>query len=343
MPETATAALAPQQLAASPQTGPRRVLELIGNTPLIDLSDLTGRPEVRLLAKAELANPGGSVKDRAALAIIEDAVRRGLLSSGGAASIGAAGSGAAAGGAAGRRLLDATSGNTGIAYAMIGAVRRIGVTLCMPENASPERRKILLAYGAELHLTDPLAGSDGAIVEARRLAAAEPDRYAYMDQYSNPENWRAHFRTTGPEIWGQTGGALTHFVTGLGTSGTFVGVGRYLRAANAAVRLISIEPDSPFHGLEGMKHMASALVPAIYDPRLADERREISTERAYAMVHRLARQQGLRVGVSSGCNVAAALEVAAAVPRGTAATVVTVLCDGADKYLSERFWEEVPA
>jgi cysteine synthase B len=328
MPKTVMATLASRAApaaAAAAGTGPRRVLELIGNTPLVDLSDLTGRPEVRLLAKAELANPGGSVKDRAALAIIEDALQRGLL------------------GLAGRRLLDATSGNTGIAYAMIGAVRGIGVTLCMPENASPERRKILLAYGAELRLTDPLAGSDGAIVEARRLAAAEPDRYAYVDQYSNPENWRAHLRTTGPEIWAQTEGALTHFVTGLGTSGTFVGVGRFLRTANPAVKLISIEPDSPFHGLEGMKHMASALVPPIYDPRLADERREISTERAYAMVHRLAREQGLRVGVSSGCNVASALEVAGEVPHGTAATVVTVLCDGADKYLSERFWEEAPA
>jgi S-sulfo-L-cysteine synthase (O-acetyl-L-serine-dependent) len=324
MPETSTAALAPpsgQRLA-----GPLRVLELIGNTPLLDLSDLTGRPEVRLLAKAELANPGGSVKDRAALAIIADAERRGLL--GGAAG--------------GRRLLDSTSGNTGIAYAMIGAVRRIPVTLCMPENASPERRKILLAYGAELRLTDPLQGSDGAIVEARRLAAEAPELYAYVDQYSNPENWRAHYRTTGPEIWAQTGGAITHLVTGLGTSGTFMGAGRFLRATRPEVRLVSVEPDSPFHGLEGMKHMGSALVPEIYDPGLADEAREMPTERAYAMVHRLARELGLRVGVSSGANVAAALEVAQEVPRGHAATVVTVLCDGADKYLSEHFWEETP-
>jgi cysteine synthase B len=303
-----------------PLAAPRRVLELIGNTPLLDLSELTGRREVRLLAKGEMFNPGGSVKDRPALAIILDAERQGLL--------------------AGRRLLDATSGNTGIAYAMIGAVRRIPVTLCMPENASFERRKILHAYGAEIRLTDPLAGSDGAIVEARRLAAAEPERYAYVDQYSNPENWRAHYRTTGPEIWQQTGGAVSHFVTGLGTSGTFVGVGRYLRSVAPAVELISFEPDSPFHGLEGMKHMASALVPAIYDPALADQAREISTERAYAMVHRLAREQGLRVGVSSGANVAAALAIAEEVPHGTAATVVTVLCDGADKYLSEHFWEE---
>jgi S-sulfo-L-cysteine synthase (O-acetyl-L-serine-dependent) len=285
---------------------------------------------VRLLAKAEHANPGGSVKDRPALAIILDAERRGLF-------------GAPGTGGAGRRLLDATSGNTGIAYAMIGAVRRIPVTLCMPENASPERRKILLAYGAQLHLTDPLAGSDGAIVEARRLAAAEPERYAYLDQYSNPENWGAHYRSTGPEIWGQTGGEVTHFVTGLGTSGTFMGVGRFLRDARPAVRLISVEPDSPFHGLEGMKHMASSLVPRIYDAGLADEARELPTEAAYAMVRRLAREQGLRVGVSAGVNVAAALAVAAEVPRGTTATIVTVLCDGADKYLSEHFWEEAPA
>jgi cysteine synthase B len=328
MPETSTVALAPPQ--GSNLAGPQRVMELIGNTPLIDLSELTGRPEVRLLAKAEHANPGGSVKDRPALAIILDAERRGLFGPPGP-------------GAAGRRLLDATSGNTGIAYAMIGAIRRIPVTLCMPENASPERRKILLAYGAELHLTDPLAGSDGAIVEARRLAAAQPERYAYLDQYSNPENWGAHYRTTGPEIWAQTGGEITHFVTGLGTSGTFIGVGRFLRDTRPAVKLISVEPDSPFHGLEGMKHMASALVPRIYDPRLADEAREMPTETAYAMVHRLAREQGLRVGVSSGCNVAAALAVAGEVPRGAAATIVTVLCDGADKYLSEHFWEETPA
>ncbi|HLX10586.1 MAG TPA: PLP-dependent cysteine synthase family protein [Thermoanaerobaculia bacterium] len=327
MPETSTAVLAPP---GSSLTGPRRVLELIGNTPLVDLSELAGRTGVRLLAKAEQANPGGSVKDRAALAIILDAERRCRFAAPGP-------------GAAGRRLLDATSGNTGIAYAMIGAVRRIPVTLCMPENASIERRKILLAYGAELHLTDPLAGSDGAIVEARRLAAAEPERYAYLDQYSNPENWGAHYRTTGPEIWAQTGGEITHFVTGLGTSGTFIGVGRFLRDTRPAVRLISVEPDSPFHGLEGMKHMASALVPGIYDPGLADAARELSTETAYAMVHRLARELGLRVGVSAGANVAAALQVANELPRGAAATIVTVLPDGADKYLSDRFWEEAPA
>jgi cysteine synthase B len=303
---------------------PLEVVELIGNTPLLDLSTLirrgAGSDAVRLYAKAEYANPGGSVKDRPALSMILDAERRGLLVPGGA-----------------RRLLDATSGNTGIAYAMIGAAQGIPVTLCQPDRASPERKRILRAYGAELRLTDPLAGSDGAIAEARRLSAEDPERWAYLDQYSNPENWRAHYRTTGPEIWSQTAGAVTHFVTGLGTSGTLMGVGRFLRETSPGVRLISVEPDSPFHGLEGMKHMASALVPPIYDPSLADEAREIATERAYAMVKRLAREQGLLVGVSSGANVAAALEVASGLHHGT---VATVLCDNADKYLSERFWEE---
>jgi cysteine synthase B len=301
---------------------PVKTLELIGGTPLIDLSELTGKPGVKLYAKAEYANPGGSVKDRPALAMIEDAERRGLF-------------------AEGRRLLDATSGNTGIAYAMIGAARGIPVTLCLPESASPERKRILKAYGAELRITDPMAGSDGAILEARRLAAEEPDRWAYLDQYSNPENWRAHYRTTGPEIWRQTEGTITHFVTGLGTSGTFMGAGRFLRDQfrdqSRDVRLISIEPDSPFHGLEGMKHMASAIVPPIYDPSLADEARELATEKAYGMVKRLARERGLLVGVSSGVNVAAALEVAAELRSGV---IVTILCDDADKYLSDRFWDE---
>jgi cysteine synthase B len=297
---------------------PVRLLELIGNTPLIDLSALTGRGEVKLFAKAESANPGGSVKDRPALAMVLDAERRGLFGEG-------------------RRLLDATSGNTGIAYAMIGAAMGIPVTLCLPDSASPERKKILRAYGAELRITDPMAGSDGAILEARRLVAEAPERWAYLDQYSNPENWRAHYRATGPEIWAQTGGAITHFVTGLGTSGTFMGVGRFLRETRPEVRLISVEPDSPFHGMEGMKHMASAIVPPIYDPALADEAMELPTEEAYRMVKRLAREAGLLVGISSGGNVAAALKVAAGLRSGT---LVTVLCDGADKYLSDRFWEE---
>jgi S-sulfo-L-cysteine synthase (O-acetyl-L-serine-dependent) len=306
---------APQPLEVRP---PVRPLDLVGNTPMLDLSELTGQAGVRLYAKAEYANPGGSVKDRPALAMIEDAERRGLFRQG-------------------RRLLDSTSGNTGIAYAMIGAARGIPVTLCLPDSASVERKRILRAYGAELRLTDPLAGSDGAILEARRLVAEEPERWAYLDQYSNPENWRSHYRTTGPEIWAQTGGSITHFVTGLGTSGTFMGVGRFLRERAPEVRLVSFEPDSPFNGLEGMKHMASAIVPPIYDPGLADEAREISTESAYVMVKRLAREVGLLVGVSSGANVAAALQVASGLQAGA---VVTILCDNADKYLSERFWEE---
>lgn len=314
-----TLALALDHVAPARDRGqPVPWLELIGNTPLIDLSALTGKPGVRLYAKAELANPGGSVKDRPALAMVMDALRRGLFTDG-------------------RRLLDATSGNTGIAYAMIGAALGIPVTLCLPDSASPERKRILKAYGAELRITDPLAGSDGAILEARRLVAEEPERWAYLDQYSNPENWRSHYRTTGPEIWEQTAGGITHFVTGLGTSGTFMGVGRFLRETNPAVRLISMEPDSPFHGLEGMKHMATAIVPPIYDSGLADEARELPTERAYAMVKRLAREAGLLVGISSGANVATALDVAADLQKGV---VVTVLCDSADKYLSDRFWEE---
>jgi cysteine synthase B len=299
--------------------GPSQLPELVGKTPLLDLSALARRPGVALYGKAEFANPGGSVKDRPGKAMVEDALQRGLLGPG-------------------KRILDSTSGNTGIAYAWLGAALGIPVTLCLPANASPERKRILRAYGVELHLTDPLAGSDGAIVEARRLAAERPDLYVYLDQYSNPENWRAHYRTTGPEIWEQTDGAVTHFITGLGTSGTFVGVGRFLREQTPSVRTISVEPDSPFHGLEGMKHMATAIVPPIYDAGVAHEARTCTTEAAHAMVRCLAREHGLMVGVSSGCNVASAARLAREVPEGS--VIVTILCDGADKYLSERFWEE---
>lgn len=299
-----------------------RVLDLVGDTPLVDLSFLVGRERVGLYAKAEGFNPGGSVKDRAARAIVEKAVADGDL---------------VPGDSNGRRLLDSTSGNTGIAYAMVCSALRIPVTLCLPSNASEERQKILRAYGVDLHLTDPGSGSDGAILEARRLVEEEPERYVYVDQYGNDENWRAHYRTTGPEIWRQTEGRVTHFITGLGTSGTFVGIGRYLREQNPGMRLISVEPDSPFHGLEGMKHMATAIVPPIYDSGLADEAWELATERAYRMVKRLGREAGLLVGVSSGGNVAAALDLAETLTEGV---VVTVLCDDASKYLSERFWEE---
>ena len=297
---------------------PCRVVDLVGRTPLIDLSDRVGNPDVRLYGKAEYSNPGGSVKDRPGLAMIEQAIAAGTLSPE-------------------KRILDATSGNTGIAYAWIGAALGISVTLCLPANASPERKRILAAYGVELVLTDPLEGSDGAIRKAQKLAAEDPDRYAYLDQYGNPENSRAHFQTTGPEIWEQCEGRITHFITGLGTSGTFMGVGRFLREQDPSIRLISVEPDSPFHGLEGMKHMETAIVPPIYDPGLADEARGCSTEDAHAMVRRLALESGLMVGVSSGCNVVSALRLSREIEAGT---IVTVLCDGADKYLTERFWDE---
>jgi cysteine synthase B len=329
--KTATARILP---VPSPLRAPRRrwqgapdrlgtsVLDLVGNTPLVDLSFLVGRRGVGLYAKAEHFNPGGSVKDRPALAMVQRALREGLLEPRNPE---------------GRRLLDATSGNTGIAYAMIASSLGIPVTLCLPANASPERRRILNAYGVELHLTDPGSGSDGAILEARRLAAEEPERYAYLDQYGNEENWRAHFRTTGPEIWEQTAGRVTHFITGLGTSGTFTGVGRYLKERNPGVHLVSVEPDGPFHGLEGMKHMASAIVPPIYDAGLADQAWELRTEDAYAMVKRLGREAGLLVGISAGANVAAACQLASELEDGV---VVTVLCDDASKYLSERFWDD---
>lgn len=315
----------PLRVEASPRRGERlgtRVLDLVGDTPLVDLSFLVESDGVGLYAKAEGFNPGGSVKDRPARAIVERAIADGEL---------------VPGEQDGRRLLDATSGNTGIAYAMICSALGIPVTLCLPANASPERRKILRAYGVELKLTDPGAGSDGAILEARRLAEAEPERYVYVDQYGNDENWRAHYRTTGPEIWRQTEGRITHFVTGLGTSGTFMGTGRFLREQSPEVRLVSVEPDSPFHGLEGMKHMGSAIVPPIYDAGLADDAWEIATEEAYRMVKRLGREAGLLVGISSGANVAAALELAQTLTEGV---VVTVLCDDASKYLSERFWDD---
>lgn len=321
--------MAEPRLQPEPLVDAAGVAELIGDTPLVDLTALVPEPgaPVRLYAKAEQTNPGGSVKDRPALAMVLDAERRGRLDGR-------------------RRILDATSGNTGIAYAMVGAVRGHGVTLCLPANASPERKRILAAYGAELVITDPLAGTDGAIEEARRMAAAEPERWVYLDQYSNPENPAAHYRGTGPEIVEQTRGAVTHFVAGLGTSGTMMGAGRYLRESVPGVRLISVEPDGPLHGLEGMKHMASALVPSIYDPGLADEAWAVATEEAYRMVRRLARGMGLPVGPSAGANVVASLRLAERLTDeptragGREAVIVTILCDGADKYLSAAFWDE---
>jgi S-sulfo-L-cysteine synthase (O-acetyl-L-serine-dependent) len=296
------------------------VAELIGNTPLVRLPqferEVTGR--VELWAKAEWTNPGGSVKDRPAARMILEGERSGRLGPGGT-------------------ILDATSGNTGIAYAMIGAARGYHVTLCIPENVTPERKRILRAYGAELVFTDPLEGSDGAIRRARTLYEAEPDRYFYPDQYNNPYNWRAHYDTTGPEIFAQTGGRLTHFVSGLGTSGTFTGTGRYLREAKPDVQLISVQPDSPLHGLEGLKHMESAIVPGIYDPELADVDMRVGTEHAYDYTRRLATEAGLLVGISAGATLAAAMRVAVTLTSGL---VVMIFFDGGEKYLSEQFWEE---
>ena len=301
------------------------LLDRIGNTPLVRLDRLTADlPGIHILGKAEWTNPGGSVKDRAASAIVLEALRREEL-------------------CPGRRLLDATSGNTGIAYAMLGAALAFPVTLCMPSNVSPERKRILQAYGAEVVWTDPAESSDGAIRKARELAQSSDSaaQYFYADQYSNPANWRAHYNGTGVEILDQTHGRITHFVAGLGTSGTFMGVARRLKEANPAIRCISMQPDSPFHGLEGLKHMPTSIVPAIYDPALADRNLEVETESAYAMARRLARTEGLLVGISAAAAVAAALTIAEEeAAQGREATIVTVLPDAADKYLSERFWEE---
>jgi S-sulfo-L-cysteine synthase (O-acetyl-L-serine-dependent) len=303
--------------ASAPAGAVSSVLDLIGRTPLVRLPHFERlTPGVELYAKAEWQNPGGSVKDRAAARMILDGEARGALRPG-------------------LTIVDATSGNTGIAYAMVGAARGYKVRLFLPENASPERKLILRAFGAELVLTDPLEGTDGAIREVRRTVAENPEKYFYPDQYSNDSNWRAHFETTGPEIIEQTGGRLTHFVAGLGTSGTFMGTGRALRQFNPAIKLISFQPEGPFHGLEGLKHMETALVPAIYDPSLADEDLRVSTEAAHRMVRRLAREEGLLVGISSGAALAAALQVAGRLDEGV---VVTVFPDGAEKYLSETFW-----
>jgi cysteine synthase B len=293
------------------------VLDLIGRTPLVRLRRFEREtPGVELYAKAEWQNPGGSVKDRAAARMIADGEASGALRPG-------------------LTIVDATSGNTGIAYAMVGAARGYAVKLCLPENASPERKLILKAFGAELVLTDPLEGTDGAIRAVRAMVADAPHLYFYPDQYSNDSNWRAHFDTTAPEIIEQTSGRLTHFVAGLGTSGTFMGTGRALRRFNPAIRLISFQPDSPFHGLEGLKHMPTAMVPKIYDSTLADESVSVGTEEAHRMVRRLAREEGLLVGISAGAALAASLAVARRIEQGV---LVTVFPDGAEKYLSESFW-----
>src|ERR671939_602599 len=296
-----------------------RVTELVGNTPLLELPSISAEvPGVRILGKAEWHNPGGSVKDRPALWMIRAGERTGSLTPE-------------------KTILDATSGNTGIAYAWIGAALGYKVKLCMPKNASEERKKILRALGVEIVLTEPGEGSDGAIREARRLYAEDSKQYFYPDQYTNPANPKSHYESTGPEIWDQTEGEVTHFVAGLGTSGTFVGTATRLKEYNPEIKVISFEPDSPFHGLEGMKHMASAIVPEIYDPTIADENLGTTTEEAYDMVKRLAQEEGILAGLSAGAAIATSLKVARELESGV---VVTVLPDAADKYLSESFWEE---
>lgn len=293
----------------------------IGRTPLLSLRRVvSGLPDgVEILVKAEHMNPGGSVKDRAALAMILDGELSGRLYPG-------------------KVILDATSGNTGIAYAMIGAARGYSVTICLPANASVERKRMLQVLGAEIIETDPLQGSDGSQIVAREMAARDPARYFYPDQYNNDANWRAHYDGTGPEIWDQTEGRITHFVAGLGTCGTFTGVGRRLKELNPAIRLISMEPDSPIHGLEGLKHLPTSRMPGIFDPTLADETVEVETEAAQDMTRRLSREEGLFVGVSSGANVVAALALGRRLPPNS--LIVTILCDGGERYLSERFWAE---
>ena len=299
------------------------LLDRIGNTPLVRLERITAHlPGIQILGKAEWVNPGGSVKDRAASSIVAAAVKQGKLGQG-------------------QHLLDATSGNTGIAYAMLGAAMGFPVTLCVPSNVSPERKRILGAYGANVIWTDPNDGSDGAIRKARELAATDPEKYYYADQYGNDANWQAHYRGTANEIWQQTEGQVTHFVAGLGTSGTFMGTTRRLKELNPRIQCVSMQPDSPFNGFEGLKHMATAIVPPIYDPNLADRDIGMETEEAYSMAKRLGRVEGLLVGVSAAGATAAGLRIAEEEhAHGREAVIVVILCDGADKYLSERFWEE---
>jgi cysteine synthase B len=305
------------------RTDADRLLDTIGNTPLIRLEKIPREfPGIEILGKAEYFNPGGSVKDRAARSMVLEGERAGKLNHS-------------------RTILDSTSGNTGIAYAMIGANRGYKVKLILPGNASEERKRILKAYGAEMLFSDPGEGSDGAIRLCRKIYMEDPDRYFYPDQYNNSANWKAHFETTGPEIIKQTNGSLTHFVAAMGTSGTFTGTTKRLRRDLPDVKCYSAQPSSGFHGLEGLKHMPTAIKPGFYDEELADGNLWIETEDAYRMVRRLAREEGLLVGISSGCNVHAATILARELAeRGETATIVTVLCDSAEKYLSEHFWDE---
>jgi len=298
------------------------LLDRIGNTPLLRLERVGGEfSNIEFCAKAEWFNPGGSVKDRPALSMIHAGLAGGAL-------------------APGKTIIDATSGNTGIAYAMIGAAMGYPVKLCLPDSASHERKRMLAAYGAELVITPGDEGTDGAIRKVHEIVAAEPDQYFYADQYSNPANWKAHYRTTANEIWEQTSGRITHFIAGLGTSGTFVGTTRRLKELNPAIRCVSLQPDASFHGLEGWKHMETAIRPAIYDDKLADENLPVSTENAYRLVKRLAREEGLLVSPSAAAALLGCFQVAARIPKHQHAVVVTVFADSASKYLNERFWDE---
>jgi cysteine synthase B len=300
----------------------RAVLDFIGNTPLLRL-ERVGRefPAIEFAAKAEWFNPGGSVKDRPALGMIQAGLASGALGPG-------------------KTIIDATSGNTGIAYAMIGAALGYPVKLCLPDSASQERKRILAAFGAEMVITPGDEATDGAIRRVHQIVAADPEKYFYPDQYSNPANWQAHYHTTANEIWEQTTGRITHFVAGLGTSGTFVGVTRRLRELNPAVRCISLQPDAAFHGLEGWKHMETAIRPSIYDNTLADENLEVGTEKSYGLVKKIAREEGLLVSPSAAAALLGCFHVAKKIPRDQPAVIVTVFADSAAKYLTERFWEE---
>ena len=303
---------------ASAHSGATRLLDRIGNTPLIPIQKITRDfPQISFYAKAEWFNPGGSVKDRAAANIVAEAERQGLLKPG-------------------MTLLDASSGNTGIAYAMIGAAKGYKVKLCIPANASPEVHRTLKVFGADVVLTSPLESSDGAIREARRLHKENPSLYFYPDQYNNNANWQAHYKTTGPEIWKQTDGQITHFIAGLGTSGTLMGAGRFLKEQNPSVQIAALHPDSPFHGLEGLKHMETSIVPGIYDPKFADLNIQIQTEDAYRMVKRLASEEGILVGISSGAAMAAGFQLASKLNHGV---IVMIFPDGGSRYLDEEFWK----
>ncbi len=296
------------------------VLDLVGNTPLIKLKNITKDLDgVSIYAKAEYLNPSGSVKDRAAKGILLEAVASKKLTNE-------------------KILLDSTSGNTGIAYAMFGAALGYKVTLTLPKNANFERKKILKAYGATIIETDPLLSSDGSLLEAKKIAKENPDKYFYTNQYDNDENWKAHYNTTALEIWDQTKGKVTHFLAGMGTSGTFVGTSRRLKELNPEIKTVAMQPNSPFHGLEGMKHMATTINPGIYDSSLIDETILVDTDDARQMTLRLAKEEGLFVGISSGGNVFASLELAKTLPKGS--VVITVLCDSGFKYLSDSLWEE---